>query len=73
MGTYFESGLGKAFLGTEVDMGRNATSEGLSSLSHFSPSLAVGFVSSERDASEVTRGVHIVLGDFPSRIFPLTS
>jgi hypothetical protein len=65
MGTYFESGLGKAFLGTDVDMGRNAASEALSGLSHFSPSLAMVFVSSERDISEVTRGVHNVLGDCP--------
>jgi two-component sensor histidine kinase len=63
MGMYIEAGVGKAWAGKDVEMGRRAATEAIQQLTHFRPTLTLVFVSSELNIEEVNRGVREVVGD----------
>lgn len=65
MGTYFEAGVGKAFRGRAIEVGRRAAKQALSQLKQFKPSLAIVFACPELNLKEVDRGIVEVLGNCP--------
>ena len=65
MGTYFESGVGKAIQGSYEQMGRAAATEALSQLKQYKPCLALVFASSELDLARVNQGIREALGECP--------
>jgi len=66
MGTYFESGVGKATAGNGIEMGQSAAQEALSQIKQFEPCLALVFISPKLEVHEVYRGVLDVLNGCPT-------
>jgi hypothetical protein len=65
MGTYFKAGVGRAFRGKGVDLGRRASMQALSQLKQYKPSLAMVFACPELDLKEIDTGIMEVLGECP--------
>jgi two-component sensor histidine kinase len=65
MGTYFEAGVGRAFRGKGIDLGRRAATQALSQLKQYKPSLAIVFACPELDLKEIDKGIMEVLKDCP--------
>jgi len=65
MGTYFEAGIGKAFRGKGIDLGRRAAAQALSQLGKYKPSLAIVFACPELDLEAIQKGILDVIGECP--------
>lgn|GEM_PF-759266 len=65
MGVYIETGVGKAYIGKDIEMGRKAAAEAIARLNRFKPTLTIVFVSSELNIEEVSKGVVEIIGDCP--------
>jgi len=65
MNTYFEAGIGKAFRGKGIDLGKRAATQALSQLSKYKPSLAIVFACPELDLEAIQEGVLEVIGECP--------
>jgi len=65
MGTYFETGIGKAFRGKGIDLGRRAATQALSQLGKYKPSLAIVFACPELDLDAIQKGILEVIGECP--------
>ena len=65
MGTYFETGIGKAFRGKGIDLGRRAATQALSQLGKYKPSLAIVFACPELDLAAIQKGILEVIGECP--------
>jgi two-component sensor histidine kinase len=65
MGMYIETGVGRANIGKDIEMGRKAAAEAIAGLNRFKPTLTIVFVSSELNIEEVSRGVSEIIGDCP--------
>ena len=65
MGTYIETGVGRAYTGTDADMGRRAAAEAVGRLTRLTPTLTMVFVSSDLDIEAVNKGVGEIVRDCP--------
>lgn len=65
MGTYFEAGIGKAFRGHGMEMGKRAAAQALSQLGKFKPSLAIVFACPDLDLDAIQKGILEVIGECP--------
>lgn len=65
MGKHIEYGVGVATCGTGIELGRRATSDALSQIKRFSPTLALAFISAQTEVSQVHFGIVDILGDCP--------